>query len=90
MKHQELLLAEIQNLDNTRKVEESIELTRRYKMSAYTTPRSVSRLEESTLRAIESTLSKQEHLEKPHSPRETEGEQRQPKRLLEDLDKDEH
>jgi hypothetical protein len=54
----------IQNLDNTRKIEESIELTRRYEMSAYSTPRSVSRLEESTPRAIESTLGKQEDLEK--------------------------
>lgn len=44
-------------LDNTRKIEESIDLTRRYEMSACTTPRTSSRLAETK------TSSKQETLE---------------------------
>jgi hypothetical protein len=62
----------IQNLDSTRKIEESIELTRRYEMSACSTPRHGSRLGElsgnstprSFVRPGEKMTGKQEELEK--------------------------
>jgi hypothetical protein len=63
-------LRRMHSLRDSRKIEESIDLTRRYEMSACTTPRSRSRLNEadgnfrqSTLKAEESTSHKQEELE---------------------------